>query len=259
MKMAAEFHEFDPDGDLLLILSYPPEEDTSLLSDNDAVSVADTSTTDEIGMRKLRYEDPIDYGDTSVNMSKALERGLRPGKQAHMLVSSKVLMLISPVFKAMLSNNTFREGNELRSTGKLSLPLPDDNPDAMRVLMDIAHHRNRQVAKKLSFGMLVHLSILVDKYQMLETVENFVDLWISDDSIRSSLSVESYQPQLLPLLSIAWVFKLPTYFMHLTGIAMLDSTMKIGEGVEGCKYDGVDLPIPGAVIGMRYEEHRKVS
>lgn len=95
----------------------------------------------------------------------------------HMLVSSKILLMVaSPVFKAMLLQGNFREGRELQTTGKLSLPLPDDNPDAMRILMDIIHYRNRQVAKKLLFRMLVHIAILVDKYQLLEVVENYVAL-----------------------------------------------------------------------------------
>jgi hypothetical protein len=66
-------------------------------------------------------------------------------------------------------------------------PLPDDNPDALRILLEIVHFRNRQVPKKVSFAMLTHLSILVDKYQMLEAVEPFANLCVADVDMQKTL------------------------------------------------------------------------
>lgn len=158
-------------------------------------------------------------------------------------------MLVSPVFKAMLRNGAFQEGNTLYSTGKLSIPLPDDNPDAFRILMEIVHHRNRQVPKSVSLGVLTQLAILIDKYQMLEAAEPFVDLWVACDEIRSSLpnkfyAANAYSTELLSWLCVSWVFNLPAEFNLVTGMLMQHSPFP----VKACLHEQ-DLPIPGVVIG----------
>jgi hypothetical protein len=103
-----------------------------------------------------------------------------PMDEVQMLVSSKHLMSASTVFKAMLRAGAFQEGQTLNSTGRVSIPLPDDNPDAMKVLLDILHHRNRQVPKTVTLSLMTHLTILVDKYQMVEVLEAYQPIWLAD-------------------------------------------------------------------------------
>ena len=93
--------------------------------------------------------------------------------------------------------------------------------------------------------MLAHLSVLVDKYQMLESVEPYVDLWVADEDMKESLPSTS-APELLPWLSIAWVFNLSVEFKHLTQILMQESFETIFTPV----FDGHELPIPEIVISM---------
>jgi hypothetical protein len=53
---------------------------------------------------------------------------------------------------------------------------------------------------------MASLAVLVDKYQMLECTELYVELWIPD--LGKSLPT-SFTGGLLQWLSIAWIFKLP--------------------------------------------------
>lgn len=60
-------------------------------------------------------------------------------EEVHMLVTSRNLTAASPVFQAMLGNDSFQEGKTLHSTGKLLRLLPDDEPAAMIVHLNILY------------------------------------------------------------------------------------------------------------------------
>ncbi|KAF7920654.1 hypothetical protein BELL_0335g00090 [Botrytis elliptica] len=125
-------------------------------------------------------------------------------EDVHMLVSSKHMCLASPVFKAMLQHSNFKEGRELASVGKIEISLPDDDPDAFAVLM----------------------------------FEIMSDRWIS---LLEAELPEEFTDDLLPWLSISWVFEKPSIFKEVTRIAERQSNGKIGE-------DRDDIPIPNRVL-----------
>jgi hypothetical protein len=81
----------------------------------------------------------------------------------------------------------------------LELPLPDDDPDAISILLDVIHGHTRKVPRKVDFELLIHISILVDKYQLQEVVEVFFNGWIQalDQEVPASLTVD-----LIPWLCI---------------------------------------------------------
>lgn len=248
MKMAIEFYEFDRDGDLMLILNSPSEG----YDDTECSESPDTNTTEDVDLELAVDGTTNDEQLSPVQSSNTSEQSKEmPEDAVHMLVSSKSLILASPVFKAMLRKDTFQEGTQLHSTGQLLLPLPDDNPAAMRILLNVLHFRSAQVPRKVSFSMLTHLSILIDKYQMLEAVQTFADCWIIDDEITNSLPTSFASSNLLPWLTISWVFNLPDKFKQLTKISIQESNYKIREGI----HDGHDLPIPDIVIGMKPQRH----
>jgi hypothetical protein len=56
-----------------------------------------------------------------------------------MLVSSKHMTLASPIFKAMLRTGTFSEGQELARRGKAEINLPEDDPTAFTILLNVIH------------------------------------------------------------------------------------------------------------------------
>jgi hypothetical protein len=96
--------------------------------------------------------------------------------EVHFKVSSKHMMLASPVFKAMLQSN-FKEGYELQATGHCQISLPDDHAEAFEVLTNLVHLNNSAVPLEVDLELLANLTILVDKYQLQRTTYLIKDLW----------------------------------------------------------------------------------
>jgi hypothetical protein len=162
-------------------------------------------------------------------------------------VSSRHLSLTSPVFGAMFRLD-FKEGTALRSTGRVEVALEDDNPAAFLIFLNIIHGYTRRVPRKISLEMLSDMAFLVDKYECLEAVEVFSDMWI--DGIKSGIP-HSLMENLLRWLCIAWVFRRPTEFKRTTEIIEHESTGNVLMDL------GYGLPIPSSVFGQfscRYGE-----
>jgi BTB/POZ domain len=239
MKMAVELLSFDPDGDLLLVLADNFENDDTTTSEGlDGGAIEQTAT--QLSLPDMFTSTTLSRLDGDYNESPPLELELpKSQKEIHMLVSSKHLMLASPVFKAMLQHSNFKEGDTLRSSGKVKVELPDDDPAALRILLDIIHGRVRQVPRHVNLKIMTELSVLVDKYQMLEVVELYVEVWMS--TLKSSVPM-FFTADLLAWLSISWVFGLADIFKQISRIAMRGSTDLFGAHES-------HLPIPQPVFG----------
>lgn len=162
-----------------------------------------------------------------------------------MRVSSKLIMRASPVFATMLKY-TFLEGITLRKKGKVSIPLPDDDPVPFAVLMDIVHVRNRRdrVPRQVDLSFLTRLAILVDKYQLEAVVKDFANEWF--EGLRMEIP-QSLTPDLSHWLCVSWVFRRPEEFNHVTRIAERESN---GTDLDCYSRElKEDLPIPQRVMG----------
>ncbi|KAJ5041066.1 uncharacterized protein L3040_005621 [Drepanopeziza brunnea f. sp. 'multigermtubi'] len=111
---------FDPDGDVLLRFSCP----LAPIAPKDYL--CRDSGSEKLAVAKVTNK-PQDIAKVTP-------------RKVEMLVSSKHLALVSPVFKAMFRPG-FKEGHELSTTGKLNLPLDDDDPTAWEVILNIIHCR----------------------------------------------------------------------------------------------------------------------
>ncbi|KAI9645543.1 hypothetical protein NHQ30_006285 [Ciborinia camelliae] len=80
---------------------------------------------------------------------------------SRVLVSSKLLSVASPVFRRMF-RGSFKEGIELKTTNKLTLPLPKDDPAAMKILINIFHGQYENVPGNIHVELLAKIAILVD-------------------------------------------------------------------------------------------------
>lgn len=241
--MAVETLIFDPDGDLLLVMNDSIENNNSIEEDeaSDGATIEQTTTQlsqlslpdifDSTSLSNLEG-DPAEQSPHDTEPSKGK-------KEIHMLVSSKHLMLASPVFKAMLQHSNFKEGDTLRSSGQVKVPLPDDEPAALKILLDIVHGKVRQVPRQVSLKTMTELSVLVDKYQMLEVVEIYVEIWMN--TLKTSVPI-FFTADLLSWLSISWVFGLADIFKQISRIAMRGSTELFGAHES-------HLPIPQPVFG----------
>jgi hypothetical protein len=211
---------FDPEGDLLLVLSHVSHEEITQNHENQ-----DNEITDDDIEKTLKPMQEELYSESV--------------EEVRMLVSSKHMKLASPVFKAMLREDYFKEGLELGSTGTAEISLPDDDPDAFAILLNIIHGRTRQVPRDMDLDLLSRISTLVDKYQLHEVVEIMSDRWIA---LLESDIPEEFTDDLQAWLSISWVFEKPRIFREVTKIAERRGRGRVGE-------DRDDIPIPGRVLG----------
>lgn len=246
MKMAVELLTFDPDGDLLLLLTDSLEvEEPTESSDKEDTTIERTADENFLEHFTATRLSPVERSPT--DMRPAEVEPTKSQREIHMLVSSKHLMLASPVFKAMLQHSTFKEGDTLQTSGQVKVPLPDDDPTALKILLDIVHGRVRQVPRQVNLKVMTDLSVLVDKYQMLEIVELYAEIWMS--TLKSSVPI-FFTADLLPWLSISWVFGLADQFKQVSRIAMRGSTELFGAREEY-------LPIPQHVFGKSQQSSMK--
>ena len=223
--MAPETLSFDEDGDLILILSKPA---TKRGESTNAPHTTNLS-------------------DGGKSIPQAEEENLAQDLEVRLLVSSKHMMVASPVFKAMLHQSKFKEGRKLHRKGSLELSLPDDNVMAMKILLDIIHGRIRRVPRNVSLNQFAQISILVDKYQMAEAVEVISDVWIK--SLERNMPT-SYDPDLVGpatevhhWLGISWVFGKADQFKAITQLIVFGCGPDFDLNVEGSP------PIPVMIIG----------
>lgn len=89
-------------------------------------------------------------------------------------VSSKAMSLASPVWRAMLDpNGPFRESQSDNS----EIIFPDDDPEALLILLSAAHLRFQEVPKHLSFERLLNVCVLCDKYDCITLVRPWIFEW----------------------------------------------------------------------------------
>lgn len=126
-------------------------------------------------MEPLTYQLVAD-GDVLVTLRNSV-----PPK--HILVSSRHLILASPVFKIMLDWD-WKESEEFHRYGYVALELDhgsvavgtnDDDFLAMIVLMLAIHGKFRLIPKSFKIDFLAKIAFLVGKYEVLESVYLYID------------------------------------------------------------------------------------
>ena len=143
----------------------------------------------------------------------------RDGHAVEFLASSKSLTLASEVFAALLGPY-FREGQSLAEAlpgSPTRIPLPDDKPDGMRILLEVLHHR--PTPKRLSFDELAGLARVVDKYRC----EHIFGI-ASTFGLRQHLRGEGASKSLAEYLGIAIAFRNPEMY----GAVMLGLALTAG-------------------------------
>ena len=130
-----------------------------------------------------------------------------------LLVNSKILTLASPVFKAMLSSK-FREGNTIRSSQQpLVVPLPEDDPDAMEVLLNSLHFTTSRHDVELKDDLLLEVVKLADKYACTSAVQGNCRLWLESLSERNQGRLYKWK-----LIIVAFLIGHKHLFAKLTGV-----------------------------------------
>lgn len=95
-------------------------------------------------------------------------------KSRRFLVSKVALRLASPVFRAMFTGKFV----EAQANTKETI-LPEDDPEALKVVLLIAHLRFKEVPKTLEFALLVEMAKIVDKYDLVSLLRPWSGQWIA--------------------------------------------------------------------------------
>ncbi|KAJ8071767.1 hypothetical protein OCU04_002082 [Sclerotinia nivalis] len=245
-RKMAERVTIDPDGDLLLILNERKKCTKRNIAALAVVPIDDSGIGMEMGTDGEVPEVLETVEEDPYNADADKEKKQKELKEIHMLVSSKHMVLVSPVFKAMLQWSNFKDGYAMKAHGKVEVPLPDDDPEAMRILVDIVHCHHKDVPRKVKLSLLTHLAILVDKYRLHEAVQIYSDMWISHAKKKfPSTMAEDGTEVCLQWLCISWVFEKSRDFTAMTRIFQQESTQSLSEMISDSAWD---IPVPSTVI-----------
>jgi hypothetical protein len=137
------------------------------------------------------------------------------------LVSKTAMSMASPVWKAMFDRQRWTESSATE------IPFPDDDVDAMLIVLRIAHLRFRELPAKKPIKLedLLQLAVVCDKYDAVQSVRPFLDLhhWTHDLVPNVETQINCHPSWLF----IAWTFGYKDTFAslakHLVSTLALDS------------------------------------
>ncbi|KAH6875144.1 hypothetical protein BKA58DRAFT_284069, partial [Alternaria rosae] len=119
-------------------------------------------------------------------------------------VSSRHLMLASPLFRAALSPGRWCEGCK-KADGRYHITADDWEEEAFLLLMNMLHLRSPQIPKSASLELLTKLGILVDYYDCASAVEFFTTVWLN--KLHSFEMQSSYCRELMLWIWVSSVFR----------------------------------------------------
>jgi hypothetical protein len=172
----------------------PPIGERKTMEDMDIEHAAETRRP------PVRMIDP--RGDVTLHCTKEGQAEVR------LRVSSKVLSVASPVFTACM--RPYIRGTPTRGRS-YSVPLPDDDPEAMYILCNVLHFQHQRVPRTPDIPLLQELAILCDKYTCVRCVGLWPREWLSG-WLRST----EVPSELEKLLAVGYTLNEPEAFAYLS-------------------------------------------
>ena len=131
--------------------------------------------------------------------------------QKRFLVSSHAMRFASPVWRAMLTG-PYEEGTAEE------ISFPSDDPDALLVMLRIAHLQFKDVPSLLEFKELVNVAAACDKYEMVSISRPFSKKWIEHlEPLSEKTGFEEW-------LFVAWTFGYPEIFNRIMDRLVLNAS-----------------------------------
>lgn len=151
----------------------------------------------------------------------------------------------------MLSSR-WDEGRSLAANGKVEIKLKDTPPFALKIILNVAHLKFRQLPKKLTWEQLLEVAVATDYLHCHEVMGPFATMWIDDLFPRQepyygngyrrhasgSLGVKT---KLAGSVTIASVFQATT---------VLNNLIKDAIGDLESDFDTEDMPIAADIKGQ---------
>ncbi|CAN9252193.1 unnamed protein product [Alternaria alternata] len=225
----------------------PPEHYPSLALDGLAVNSSETfpedgfggsngsagaSSASEVAPSLTTHKEPVEPEEESI----------------HYHVSSRHLMLASPVFKRALNRDGFTESVRNEIDGFFHVQASDWDPEAFLIVLQILHGRNKQVPRKVSLDMLAKIAILEDYYTFGESLDVFTEMWVQELMKVSVPKV--YCRDLVLWIWVAWLFDKDQQFKQATTVAIKQSTEALRT---------LHLPIPAILSGTFIPRSDEIS
>ena len=159
--------------------------------------------------------------EISPHWKLTLDVGAELGVPIQMKVVKETMRTVNTTWDKMLDAKTW-------SVPEKVFEFPADNPEAMVVVLHIAHAKFEKLPKKLSKRLVMQIAILCDKYDLSTLLQPFVRSWT--DGIYSI-------PEKEILVFVSYTFKLMEHFttavQHLVPIMGFRSqgVLQIGDRV----------------------------
>jgi hypothetical protein len=100
------------------------------------------------------------------------------GSEARIRVSSRSLIRTSKPFSAMFSPE-WKEGRKSLSQDELvDVHLPEDDPEALKLICAVMHHRNEAVPRNLSAVEVFRVAVAADKYDCVSVLKFVSETWL---------------------------------------------------------------------------------
>ncbi|MCJ1282600.1 hypothetical protein MMC26_001925 [Xylographa opegraphella] len=187
-----------------------------------------------------------------------LEIGFAEQKQM-LRVSSHILCLASPVFKAML-NSRFIEGASKFPSGEKKVGLPDDSFDTVKTFCSIIHFQGLKAVRPRSLELIEDMSIFCDKYDATDAamlwsslhLESYLSkspLWYTP-FLFSSVERDMHQERCVRLFYVTYAFKNHAGFARVSQDILYtwDSTTR--SQIE--QYEQKHVPLPSGILGTHF-------
>lgn len=154
-------------------------------------------------------------------------------------VASQSLIQTSSVLKAAL-NGRWKEGLVAEDGGK-NLETEGWDSEAMYIVLSAMHHRTKDIPRKVTLEMLCKIAVLVDYYELHDTLYFFLDLWVDD--LWNPIP-QAYGRDLILWICITSIFHRTTWIFR-TNIHEIVTNVAISQ----CpgEFRTLDLPIPERV------------
>ncbi len=99
--------------------------------------------------------------------------------QVSFQVWSRALARSSPVWETLLYG-PFAEGKAQQNGRDWEIRLPEDRPEALRILFAVVHRGVDNLPREIAHSELLHLTVVADKYDMTGSLKPVWDRWVGD-------------------------------------------------------------------------------
>lgn len=156
------------------------------------------SSTSDTKSNEEPPQDPPSVVFTSEGDTRLLVKA--DGVNKVFVVSSQVMRLACDAWSRMLAPDGYFKEAQPTADGMKEVELPDDEGEALDILLNIAHLRFDKVPRTLDFQNLLDVAVLTDKYGITKLVEPWVHKWL--ENAKETFNIRSHEQWLW----IAWEF-----------------------------------------------------